>query len=610
MASVLPPGLRAMCLAALALAVAVPRPGHAENGDYPEPGYQGWENLRNFEERTLRKAEEAYVAAADKGKGKQAEKLWKHAATQYNLFIEEYPEAAPDVTAYAVYRQGRCWHNYFKYNTARQHYDDVHEFFPNQVPYATAALFFKGLSFKQESADDKAMQAYAQIAKDPQYRKQPLAGYAIVDLAKYTWQNGKKTRAVEYFKDVVEEFRHKNRKAAKEAIDRVIEYYVRHKPDEGALREFFVFAKGFDDRPINSTDEITLEQVATGKYRENYWKNIREKIKRHLRRGFEEIQENDRKRFASRWAQAMEGMNQDWDDYQIDRMMYRYVGDGNRKALEKGLDEQFKRGYKSGDWRRVLHWMDYYDGHAYYDGDAGKYVEYFKLLKLEQMDFDGLKRTLERTRKAPKDRATLLEIVKSKLKLGNYKDNELRWLADFFYNQEDKEYALAVAKKMDSDAEANWTIFGLIVNDTTRELAEIQGYAQKLFKVEDYAGETHWKLAQRLQDEKQYQDAIREYHAAGKGAESGFAAAECQMKSGNLKAAILELQGVEGMFKQAAPDAAYKQADYYHAKGKAELRNQTLKRISLRYKGSRAASRAHTWGETLGLDFVGGEAAE
>jgi hypothetical protein len=116
-------------------------------------------------------------------------------------------------------------------------------------------------------------------------------------------------------------------------------------------------------------------------------------------------------------------------------------------------------------------------------------------------------------------------------------------------------------------------------------------------------------MGELYRDAKQYPQAIAAFHHAGKGAESGFAAADCQMRADALSAAILELEAIVGMFKDAAPPALLTMARYYDRKGQVAKRNETLIRLltGKPYKGTRAWSDGHCWAENLKLDFRGAE---
>ena len=100
-------------------------------------------NLDAWELNRLESADAAWVKAeekADKSK-KRPKNLFSAANAAYQLFIEEFPRSP--AVAYALFRQGRSFHLDNKRDSARQIYQDIIEFFPDQTVYATAALWFK-----------------------------------------------------------------------------------------------------------------------------------------------------------------------------------------------------------------------------------------------------------------------------------------------------------------------------------------------------------------------------------------------------------------------------------------------------------------------------------
>ena len=137
-------------------------------GGVPEVMYPAakYKMLDNFEAHTLQKADKAY-----------SQKSYRLAAKLYDQFILEYTKSK--ATPYALARKGRCLQHDNKKFKAIKEYDEVLDYFPDDVYFATAALYYKGECYWQAQEFKQAYLAWAEIAEDEEYRKQPWAGTAL-----------------------------------------------------------------------------------------------------------------------------------------------------------------------------------------------------------------------------------------------------------------------------------------------------------------------------------------------------------------------------------------------------------------------------------------------
>lgn len=543
-------------------------------------------SLSEWEGRQLKKADDIFFARDKKSSEK---KRFALAATSYLGFIEEFPRSVAIV--YALYQQGRSLHLDNKRGKARQCYDDILQFFPDQVPFAAAAAYFKGLSFQQDSDPEKAMKAWAVIAKDPDYRKQPIAGRAIVALADHAWKKGKYEDAAGYFWDVAKNFRHSNKDAANDAIDKVVYYYVRIDPNFPKLKEFYREVHSFGRWRKEIPDDIDEDA--------DLWRSLRHKIRRSGR--FDQLQEEQKRSFYGYWAEQMAGKRPKDDDFHKDRIDFLYEVEDDREAWFRRLDEQFAAGdQKNVD--RIIQWM------RWYSFDKDKVKDFYAKLDFGSMGFGKTFQVMRLLFDDVKDHR-LGMLVAAKIKLDKISDRDRAELAKYMYRR-DKAFAKQAVDSMDNDEEKWWTWLGLIKGDKEVPLEDKALAVSKLSTSEKYYGEAQWILGEVYEEEGEFAKAISAYYGSGKAPDMGYAAARCQMKAGNLEKAIGELSGIENMFKKEAPNAAFVQAQYYNKAGRNDQRNATLQRILKVYKGTRASSRAHEWAEKLKLPFVGGEVAE
>lgn len=145
------------------------------------------------------------------------------------------------------------------------------------------------------------------------------------------------------------------------------------------------------------------------------------------------------------------------------------------------------------------------------------------------------------------------------------------------------------------------------LNDTyraDREIAEtyreennlkhaIELYQAMLEKHPDQGSATQWRLAELLQYNRQYPEAIASYQLSQRDPQALFRIADCQGAMKKPDAAIQTLVGVMNFFKDHAAEAQYKIAGYQGDKGDKEAAIRTLKTVCKVYLKTPWAGRAH-----------------
>ncbi len=118
-------------------------------------------------------------------------------------------------------------------NTAIKVYNEVLDYFGEEIDPASKALFFIGLANFQNGNTKQGLEAMAEMAEDEDYSQHPLAAGALDYLANNSWKNNKKKQAVEYWKKIVQNFSKSNSRVADSARDSIINYYVVEKDYTG-----------------------------------------------------------------------------------------------------------------------------------------------------------------------------------------------------------------------------------------------------------------------------------------------------------------------------------------------------------------------------------------
>jgi tetratricopeptide (TPR) repeat protein len=249
--------------------------------------------LDTFEGVSIDKADKVFAAQE-----------WPRAVAEYDAFIVQFPESK--VTPYAILRKGRSLQAAQKRFEAVKVYQEVLDFFPDDVKYAAAALYRIGESHAQNGDVPKAMKAWFDLSEDPDYVKEPLGAAALNGLAENLIKQGKADEGIGRFEQVAVEFRLKNSDAARAAIARVVPHHVRTKPDNKKLRDFYVAVKTFHHGPHEPGADVATDA--------GYWAAVRQEIGQHAR--FTDVQKEEREAFYRYWAGQLQGKLPANDDQQ------------------------------------------------------------------------------------------------------------------------------------------------------------------------------------------------------------------------------------------------------------------------------------------------------
>ena len=593
----------------LLVAVTISTPSFAEKEvTYPSEKFK---LLDTFEAHVLNKADKVFGL-----------KKFRLAAKSYDSVILEFPKSK--AIPYALLRKGRCLQLDNKRFDAIKEYREVLDYFPDDVSYAAPALYYTGVCHQRNGDIDKALKAWAEMAADVEYRKHYLAAPALKFLADAMMKQKKVEDAVKYYRMVFLNFRgHSDHTLLRLAVGEVIQHYVRRKPNEAALREFYTEARGFHYTTIRSPMPA---DVANDRY---YWRDVLVQV--HQRAYFNQFQKSDRKRYFQHFYKAMAGKFPDDDSFQLDRAWFKRQFDGNTKAWYQQVDKIFEMNAGKGDFnRRIIKWIGLYKGHR------DKIKEYIRKTKWDKMDtpltfelFFGLCKVGE-TGLAKHD-------CYSHFKLNEFGNNEIyalmKGLYDkagdaamgrnmfgrFRFGEMSDSFKVGVAHYLWSRHEGQVLIILNHLKDQELADAERLRYfhykmntkrgipmGKKVVRIATYAQEAWLKLADMHEHLNQWREAINALRQSDNPPETLFRIATHFVRLGQVPNAVAQLREVENFFKNVAPRAALAIADVYKAAGKKSEEIATLRGIMKKYKGSSQSNTAHERLEAMGIKIGGG----
>jgi TolA-binding protein len=549
--------------------------------------------LDTFEGVTIDKADKVFAG-----------KDYRRSLAEYDAFIVQFPESK--AIPYAILQKGRSLQLLDKRFEAIKVYQEVLDFFPDDVKYAAAAQYRIGQSHAENGDVEKAMKAWLALADDADYAKEPLGADALNALADNLIKQGKADEGIKRFEQVAVDFRNTSPDAARGAIGRVVPYYIRTKPDAEKLRAFYVAAKTFEHGPREPEADVANDGL--------YWQRVRDNIKAQSE--FTDLQKDQRDAFYRYWAGKMQGQMPTDDSFQIDLANYIRASDRDDAAWAQRLDKQFADRQKDGDYARVVRWI------GAFAPKKEKVEEYYQKLdfaKMSNADIQNLVYTLlETNRDADRAKAAF-----EKLRMAEVPDDAkmsmFNWFRDRWPLPGSRDLALrtcqsfanADAGRMQALRYLHWRCHphhGHVRME--KDFPEGLALAADMQKVPAHAKEAFSLGGNLLQWSGKYEDAIKAYQQADSPPQTLLWTSECLAKLGKLDPAVAQLREVENFFADAAPDAALRAAYLYRDAGIKEKYVRSLRGVLKKYPKSGQSSEAHQRLEEMGLPIGGGVDAE
>ncbi len=571
--------------AALAASFAVASFAVAQN--LPEVTISGddFKRLDAFEAQQMQAADKAF-----------ADRNYRQAAAAYEAFVQQFAKsyAAP----YALLKKGRSTQLDGKRFEAIRIYEELLDYFPDDIAYAAPALYYIGECHWQNGDVKEAMKAWAEMADDVDYSKNYLAAPALNALAKNLNDQGKPGEAAKYWWKVAENFRHSSRDPAREAMNMVIGHYIRTEPNEQKLAEFYKAAGTFewDPRDPETVDPNT------------YWVRIRENIDKYGQ--FNDAQRDLKERYYAYWAKTFAAATAKdperlgpWDDFQYSRACYQRAADGDDAKWVKSIDDQFTKYDKADAYDRIVNFLEYYAR----DHKRAKFDEYYKKINFEKMSPAAIERLVrviyDNSVGEDMGRNTFAHLPLSKMD-DNSKHHFGRWmwqkdekpLVDLYESFENLEWG-----KMELLRYYEWR------KDLDKGCKLAEAIAAGF---PNAAKEALYMKGSIQQHHGQCEEAIKSYRRSEHHPHDIYRMAECYQRLGKPDTAIGQYRELENFFPDQAPEAALRIAWVHRDAGDQKQFIAALRAVLKKYPKSGQSSTAHQELEKLGVKIGGGVGAD
>jgi len=563
-------GLISLSTVAILLIAVVPAHVSAKEVRYPNEEFA---KLDTFESIAVEDADKLFN-----------NKDYPGAYAAYKAYSIEFAQGK--ALPYVLLRMGRCLHLAGKRNTAIKAYQDVVDYFPNDVRYAAAAMYYIGQCHEQNGNEDKALAAWAKMVKDKAYVAQANSGTALIKLAEAMQQRGDYNEAAEYQWRTAVAFRESNHIAAAEARKSVEYHYIIRSPNQQKLLAFCKEVGGFGWR-----DNIDQPQDSA-----LYWEHLFNRVLGTR------LEEEKRVEVARYWDEQMGDRFVENDDLRVKWFNARLAHDKDLKAWTKRMDKQFKVQPVSLD--RAMHWLGYYRSSEMRSAFYAKYAQPLtsgtdtkqKLSLIDQLRRLGMH-----------DEAAQ---VVTNVHTNGMDDQTLRRYGAYVNAYQGEEAYLRVIDKIQDKTFASRTRFdyhyGRSSNSSEhqdRALAEVV----VLSKSPEHAQAIVWPHAVLMQRKGEYEEAIKLYQAANREPQSTWAIIGCRIAMKDYDKAIDLCNELQSLGGSTAAQACLKAADIYRTAGDKGKEVTQLQLVLRRYPGTGQSSEAHQRLENYGVKIIGGE---
>jgi len=541
---------------------------------YPSAAFS---KLDTFEGLNLEDADKLYL-----------KKDFKGAYAAYKAYSFEFSKSK--ALPYVLLRMGRCLHQLGKRFEAIKGYQDVVDYFPDEVVYSAAALYYIGVCHGENGDDNKKLAVWARLVKDDDYVNQPDSGTALAFLGGAMEKLGKFEEATEYRWRTAVTFVQANPQAAQVARWAVIAHYVTRTPNHEKLKEFYVAASGFDGQG-RKTDAPQDDP--------RYWHTV-------LSTALDmQGKPEDKQSVCSYWSAKMGDRFTDDDTLRKRWFDVQFVHEKDPAAWAKRMEKQFTQ--KPITLGRVIQWCEYYGR------DSKRRSAFFAQQSKSvtaNLKFAEKMSLMEQLRRQGMD-----EEVQSMIRMFNLQglnDDEIKTYAFFVAGYQGEEEVLRLLTRIKDSMNATKARFDYYLARTHRNrpfqekaLAEIPA----LKKEPKYAGQSLlWTEAELLRGLGRYEEAIKAYQTANRQPDSTWGVTDCLEALKRYPEAIRNVQGLESVGGAVAAQACFRVADIYRASGDKGKEVDQLRLVLRRYPKSKESSVAHQRLESYGVKIMGGEA--
>ena len=554
---------------------------------------------------------------ADKQFGKRD---YKGAFASYRAYSFEFTRSA--ALPYVLLRMGRCLHLVEKRNAAIKAYQDVVDYFPDDIVYAAAALYYIGECHGQNGDDAKKTATWARMVKDDDYVQQPRSGTALSYLGSTMAKLGKFDEAAQYQWRTAVAFRKSNERAAQGARSAVLHHYSVRNPDHSKLKDFYVEAGGWDGRGTKTGNPQEDERYWTSAMdtvlRSKLSAEKKESVSRYWSGQFGSLfPKNDSLRIRLFALQ----LNFEKDPAAHSAKLAKQLKSGEMnlprvaafaKAIERDAKRQLAFASKHGgplvgaakprEWMALISSIE----------NSAKAAFFEKHLANQHSRLDRKGKTYFMNQLRRYGMHNEAAIVLRGVRTTGMTDEELAGFVGFAaYYVTEEEFLQYVSRMKDKTAasKSRYDYYNARSHRNAPNMEKALAEVPTLRKSPEHATvDLTFRQAQLLQGLGRFDESIKAYRSANKQPDSTWGVTDCLVGMKQYANAIKTVKDLEALGGAVASRASLKAADIYLIAGDKGKEVAQLRAVLKRYPKSGESSTAHNRLEAYGVALVGGEA--
>jgi tetratricopeptide (TPR) repeat protein len=545
---------------------------------------------------------------------------YKGSFAAYKAYSFEFTRSA--ALPYVLLRMGRCLHMVEKRNAAIKAYQDVVDYFPDDIVYAAAALYYIGECHGQNGDDAKKTATWARMVKDDDYVQQPRSGTALSYLGTTMAKLGKFEEAAQYQWRTAVAFRKTNEQAAKGARSAVLKYYTARNPDHAKLKEFYVEAGGWDGRGTKTenpqADHRYWESAMVTVLSSRVAVEKKESASRYWAGQFGSLfPKNDTLRIRLFALQ----LNFEKDPVAHSAKLAKQLKSGEMNltrvaAFAKAIERDAKRqlaftsehggplvgAAKPQDWMALISSIE--------NSAKAPFFEKHLATQHSRLDRKGKTYFMNELRRygMHNEAAVVLRGVRTT----GMSDKELAGFVGFAaYYVTEEEFLQYVSRMKDKIAasKSRYDYYDARSHRNPPNMEKALTEVPILKKSPEHATvDLTFRQAQLLQGLGRFDESIKAYRSANKQPDSTLGVTDCLVGMKQYANAIKTVKDLEALGGGVASRASLKAADIYKIAGDKGKEVAQLRAVLKRYPKSGESSTAHNRLEAYGVALVGGEA--
>lgn len=547
--------------------------------------------LASADAKKLDPFEQQHLTRADK---LFDDKQYRGAAAEYDAFLLEFPGSS--ALPYALLRKARSIDLDNKRYQAIKSYQEVLDYFPNNVAYAAPALYYIGQCHWGNGDLRNAMLAWRKMADDPQYSKHFLACNALKMLAENFEKQDEITQAVKYYSQAASTFRRSNANVARDAMRKVVDYQFRINPNAEMLRRFFDDVQGFEHNPQNlPKEEDEIDRL--------FWSFVIGHIHRYGGM-FDENSEKEKKDFYAYWSRIMQNKYPDWVDFQLAQIEAQYRSDGNERRKFDSLDRFLNRPENKNNPDTIIKAI------GICGDDSKKIEEYYAKLDFGQLDNSQKIQLMFIL--AGYGKYQMAMSVFSRLDLADMNDQAryhlMRRLWEPVRQGMDMDCLVRVSESYNNLDNGRMELLEFIYRYKSSQ--DAMPVVDALRKSPNHASRALYLFGIMYQRERKYQEAIDTFYEADNPPDNLFRIVDCYNSMDRLNSAAETTMHIENFFPGQAARASLRRAYLYRDAKMEEQYVAGLRYIMNKYPKSSESSTAHVELQKMGIATGGAVAAD